>query len=154
MSERFKLIAEECGRVIGFEKPNVPDDYYALQIGEILVVLEPTEVDTEGEGILAMAEVGELASDVPEKVLRMLLGANIGFEFTRGASLGLSPDDNKLLLSKIYSPAVDSGEKLANQLNLFVDVAEYWQSVVVDLQQQPQQSESEVLQPNINMLQV
>ncbi len=152
MSSRFKIIAQECGREIGFDEPNVADDYYGLKIDSVVVIMQPTDLDPEGAGILLSAEVGEFMGPLPEKILSLLLGVNIGFEFTQGTTLGLSPKQNKLFISKICSPAIDSGEKLAEQVNAFVDTAEYWQKVVDEL---ATYKESDTLiPPSMNMLQV
>ncbi len=156
MSNRFKLIAEECGRVIGFANPNVPDDYYALEIGSTLVVLEPSDLSAEGPGIMLATEVGEFQDEIPTQVLRVLLGANIGFEFTQGATIGLAPDQTKVVLSRILSPGIDTGEKLAEQLNRFVDLAEYWQTAIAEMAKYEPESEPSLggFDPSINMLQV
>lgn len=148
MSERFKQIAIECGKIIGFKEPKVEDELYSLTIGEILVLLKPMTHDFEGEGILAVAEIGTFIDKIPDKTLRFLLAANVGFEFTKGATIGVTMSDENLVdefgvrgessvvLSKIFSSAIDSGQKLCEQLNLFVDLAEEWQVQIKNLIQE------------------
>lgn len=148
MSERFKQIAIECGQIIGFKEPKVEDELYSLTIGDTLVLLKPMQHDFEGEGILAVAEVGSFIDKIPDETLRFLLAANIGFEFTKGATIGVTMNEENLVnesgvegessvvLSKVFSPAIDTGQKLCDQLNLFVDLAEEWQIQIKNLVQE------------------
>ncbi len=164
MSERFRRIAVECGKIIGFSEPKVEDELYSLTIGHTLVLLKPMAFDFEGEGILAVAEIGEFIEKIPDEVLGSLLAANVGFSETGGATLGVTmcednllPDgsvdgDSSVVLSKVFSSGIDDGQKLCDQLNLFVDKAEEWQEKIKVMFQESAHQSLEI--PSAAMMQV
>ncbi len=86
--------------------------------------------DEDGEGLTLFADLGVPDSARRAEVHRQLLEANLLWNATGGATLGVHPATAAVgLAARLPLPGLD-GKALADAVARFVTVAEYWQGVV------------------------
>jgi hypothetical protein len=126
MSEQdnFSQILAAFGHTIGLEDLAVDaDGYAALAIDDRLIV--NLERVPNGERVLLYSAVGKPAGDLLESYA-MLLEANFLGRGTFGATLGLSPDSDMIVLSQFVPLAALDLSGFTSALEVFVNAAEQW----------------------------
>ncbi len=144
---------KESAELIAAQSYDVKQDCYEIKGNDVLVRLKPTSVDFEGEGTLVETEIFRFTGDISDYALRLLLAVNIGFEYTQGTTLGVLADEpedrekdsanNKqtgscVILSKIFSSSIDTGEKLAVLLAHFIELANNWKAQIESITKEPE----------------
>ena len=136
MSNRFKTLATECAQLIGFDKPQVDEDFYALLIDGIRVLIEPTEVGTDSESMFFCSHIGELQEHNRKLVTDFILEKNADTEFSGAASIGVLPEKNTIAVFQLLPKSINSAQLMIRELNLFIDVAERFEREIVQLNEQ------------------
>lgn len=124
MSERFKQLATECARLIGFEKPVVNDNFYALLIDDLRVLIEPKQMLDDKEGLIFCCHIGQLTNMNRAQVSDFLLQKSADFTFSGAVSLGVLPESNMITVYQVLPAEVDRAVLVVDELNQFVDIAE------------------------------
>lgn len=124
MSKRFTQLVTECAQLIGFKTPQITDDFYALLIDDIRVLIEPTETGTPRESLYFCSHIGEVPEHNRKRVTDYILEKNADTQFTGAASVGVLPEKNTIAVFQLLPPMVDRPELMLNELNRFVDISE------------------------------
>lgn len=124
MSDRFKKLATECAELLGFQTPQVENDFYALLIDDIRVLIEPTNVGEEHESFFFCSHIGALEEHCRQQVTDYMLAKNGDTRFSGAASIGVLPETDTLVVFQLLPPQVNRAELMINELNKFVEIAE------------------------------
>ena len=122
--DAFGRILAEFGHAIGLDDLALDDEgYAALAIDDKLIV--NLEREPNGERVLLYCAVGEPAG-TPIEAYAMLLEANYLGRGTGGATLGLSPDSDMIVLSLFVPLASLDLPGFTRTIEMFITVAEQW----------------------------
>lgn len=134
MNINFKQIVTESAQLIGFDKPDVKEDFYALIIDGIRVLIEPTKsTETGEESLYFCAHLETLENRENQHVTDFILEKNIDFKATGSASIGVLPEQNILAIYQLLPVEINRAELLIAELNKFVDIAEQIKKDVTEL---------------------
>ncbi|MCF6455652.1 type III secretion system chaperone [Pseudoalteromonas sp. MMG024] len=138
MSNKFKELVTECAKLIGFEKPDVKEDFYALLIDRIRVLIEPADAtETEKESLFFYAQLETLNDDEVPPVSTFILQKNAEFSATGGTSIGVLPNDNIVTIYQLLPSELDRAELVIAELNKFVDIAEQVKKDIAEVKYLP-----------------
>lgn len=152
---------KECAEINGIQSPEISEDFGRLTVGAVTVSLKPCDYDFEGEGILAESEIIQFDEKIAGYALRLLLAVNIGFEYTKGCTIGVVQEElnvstdvqgktknesfvTRIVLSKIFSSEIDTSEKLSEQVKLFVELVDSWSVQINSIMRPPETTEKTV----------
>lgn len=105
----------------------VPDDdgYAALSFDDLPVHLQ---FDAEADELVAFSRIGEIDADRRETIYAWLLGANLFWQATKGATLAAEPASDAVFIQHRFDGARADQAAFEAWLAAFVDSAAYWQS--------------------------
>lgn len=122
--DTFKSLLSAFGNGIGL--PELEPDaegYVALGFDELPVHLQ---YDAEEDAVVAFCRIGTIDEDRREGILAWLMGANLFWQATRGATLAVEPiGDMVFVQQRIELPRTEPA-RFEAWLGTFVDVAEHW----------------------------
>ena len=122
--DAFGQILAQFGRTIGLDDLALDDEgYAALAIDNKLIV--NLERDPNGERVLLYCAVGEPAG-TPLEAYAMLLEANYLNRGTGGATLGLAPGSDMIVLSLFVPLASLDLPRFTRTIETFLTAAEQW----------------------------
>ena len=84
------------------------------------------EWDTDANRLIALALLGDLGDDADGRRSRALLAANFLFSGTRGETLSLEADTQRVFLCAAFSAAGQAADALVAWLEGVVDTAQHW----------------------------
>lgn len=126
--QAFQSLLASLGQSIGL--PDLaPDDegYCALSFDDLMVHLQ---YDPAQDELLAFARLGEIDDDEPAELYARMLAANLFWQGTGGATLGVQPEDGMVFLCRKtpLGPLDDGG--FQQLLEQFVNTADSWRGEV------------------------
>lgn len=118
------LVAEFGGRLGVPEIAADEEGYVALTFDAVEVHLQH---DAEEDEVVVFTRLGEVEVDRAAEIYGMLLGANLFWQGTRGATFSLEPDLGVVFLADRRALDGLSVERLNDWLEGFLDTVGYWQ---------------------------
>lgn len=122
--ETYAALIETFGRSIGLEGA-APDaeGYCAMSFDELVVHFQ---YDGEDDSLTLFARIGTADEDRLEGIYAMLLGANLFWQGTKGATLSVDPDIQAVFIADRRELAHLSDGLFRDWLGGFIDIAEHW----------------------------
>lgn len=137
MNQAYKNLLTTFANEVGLD----PEGFLRteeLVIDDITVSLY-FEGDEEIGEVVAFSLLGTPADDRLREVTGVLLEANYMWAGTGGATLGMNPENNKVMIGVRLPLDGLTGESLATVLDAFVDTASFWRRFVAGELKQDQQ---------------
>ena len=129
--DTFRLLIREFADALNAAWISADEQGYAEFSFEGLHVC--LQYEGEADEIVLFGRVGEIEEDRREDIFEMLLGANLFWPLTKGATFSILPSINRViladkrLLSTLVSGAEGGGPVLLNAwIEAFLDIAHYW----------------------------
>lgn len=122
--EGFAGLIENFGRSIGLEGA-APDaeGYCAMSFDELVVHFQH---DGDDDSLTLFSRIGVADEDRLEGIYAMLLGANLFWQGTKGATLSVEPDTNLVFIADRRAVAHLSDGGFRDWLGGFIAIAEHW----------------------------
>jgi hypothetical protein len=122
--ETFKSLLTAFGDGIGL--PGLePDEegYVALGFDDLPVHLQ---YEADEDVVVAFCKIGTIDEDRREGILAWLLGANLFWQATRGATIAIDPVEDSVFVQQRLELERTEAARFEGWLGTFVDVAEHW----------------------------
>jgi hypothetical protein len=126
--DAFRDLLASFGASLGLPEL-APDDegYCALRFDDLEVHLQ---YEPEEDELLVFTRLGEIDDDEPAELYGRMLAANLFWQGTGGATLGVQPEDGMVFLSrKVAMRALDDA-KFRQLLEQFVNTGDDWRREV------------------------
>jgi hypothetical protein len=122
------------------------DDLDADENGLLMLKLDEQIVVVELEpepSVVVRLPLGPMpdSSEDAEVVLRTVMVGHLGWSATEGATIGLDPDSDSLIMAKRIPTHDLNGAQLLDQIALLTDVATRWTSFIANPNQQWNEAE-------------
>ena len=120
----FQALVREFGAKLGAADVKADDEgYVALSFDDHPVHLQ---YDAEEDEIVVFTRLGNVDDDRREEICVTLLGANLFWQGTKGATFSVEPATGVVFLADRRGRAATGIDALNNWLERFLDVAAYW----------------------------
>lgn len=110
---------------LGASLPEVTPGSYELPLESDLVVT----ISEIGKGFSLMTSLAPCPKTNRESLFTQALLGNLFGQGTHGATLGISPDGNYLVLSRAF-PELTDYNTFRDTIEDFINVADYWQGII------------------------
>jgi hypothetical protein len=126
--QAFQELLTSLGQSIGLPEL-APDEggYCALSFDDLMVHLQH---DPEQDELLVFARLGEIDDDEPAQLYARMLAANLFWQGTGGATLGLQPEDGMVFLCRKTPLRALDDAAFQQLLEQFVNTADSWRGEV------------------------
>jgi hypothetical protein len=120
----FKALVSELGAGLGVPAMAADDDgYVALTFDDMELHLQH---EADADEIVVFTRLGEVEIDRAAEIYGMLLGANLFWQGTRGATFSVEPDLGVVFLADRQPAGGMALERLNEWLEHFLDTTDYW----------------------------
>ena len=120
----FQTLIKEFGAKLGASGVEADDEgYVGLSFDDHPVHLQ---YDAETDEIVVFARLGEIDDDRTEEICLMLLGANLFWQGTKGATFSVEPATGVVFLADRRAMDSTGVDGLNSWLERFLDVAAHW----------------------------
>lgn len=120
----FQVLVGEFGERLG--APEIAAD----EEGYIALTFDDTELhlqyEADADQVVAFTRLGEVEVDRTAEIYGMLLGANLFWQGTRGATFSVEPDLGVVFLADRQPRGGTTVDRLNEWLEGFLDTATYW----------------------------
>lgn len=124
--QSFQVLVREFGTQLGVSDMAADEDgYVALTFDETELHLQYEE---DISRVMAFTRLGEVEIDRTAEIYGMLLGANLFWRGTRGATFSVDPDLGIVFLADRQSADGMTAEHLTVWLEGFLNTATYWKN--------------------------
>lgn len=124
--QSFQALVREFGTQLGVS------DMAADEGGYIALTFDETELhlqyEQDASRVMAFTRLGEVEIDRTAEIYGMLLGANLFWRGTRGATFSVDPDLGIVFLADRQSEDGMTAEQLSAWLESFLNTATYWKN--------------------------
>lgn len=151
MQSEFAKMLEHFGESVGLEALELNESgACSLVIDDVIVTMETSE---EAGQFFMYSVLGDMPEVGKEDVYAALLGANVFFEQTHGATLGVDENTDVVVLQYQTPLAALTENQFFRVMEDFVNVAEAWAvhleklGVVEPEQREPEQNVEEIPAP-------
>ncbi|CCB66663.1 type III secretion system chaperone [Hyphomicrobium sp. MC1] len=120
----YLALIKEMGAHIGL--PDMEADeggYLAITLEKLTLHLQ---YDEEEDEVALFARLGEVEEDRTEAIYAMLLGANLFWQGTRGATLAIEPSGGSVFFMDRRALPVLRADSLVSWIERFHEMAAYW----------------------------
>ena len=137
--ENYKQLLSELGQTVGLPELAPDEDNYCCLGVDDKIVLH-LQYNIENEILMLFAQVGKIDDHHREAIYPRLLKANLFWQGTGGATLGVDDNGEVLMAYQIVISNMDF-QKFQDLLEGFVNTAELWINTLDAVQKSPEMLE-------------
>ncbi len=128
MHVSHKSLVDRLAETLSIPELEMDDQHRVLlQVGERTVSLEFEHAPL----VILLTPLGKVPSADPESALRTVLVGQLGWACTDGATIGLDPSDNQLVMTRRLVTTELNGPTLLEHIGDFCEVADRWSKWLV-----------------------